>query len=98
MSNRRRLKLAAYALRDLQNFRSLLADMKRKEVSADEALAQVDLVFPDPSLAVREVAAETGKERLCPSCGRFVMVPPKGVREPVLICPACRFSVYEGVR
>lgn len=52
----------------------------------------------DAVTARREIRGARKEERRCPSCGRFVLIKPKGVGEPVLVCPKCHYSEYRGVR
>ncbi|MDX9896475.1 MAG: hypothetical protein RBS34_13590 [Desulfofustis sp.] len=96
------LNLAAYKIGSLQDARALLADARREGLTLDQALAEidnglpsVDRVVPAAKRAVRKMAE---REPRCPSCGRFVMTRPKGVTEPVLVCPKCHYSEYRGVR
>lgn len=83
---------ASYTRRDLQNARSMLKMAEKKKVSVSQLLLFIEEAL-DPPISIRPAGM---KEELCPSCGRFVMVPPRGVTEPVLVCPSCRYSEYRG--
>lgn len=84
----------AYTKRDLQTARSLLRRAQRERLTVDELIALIDARL-DQEIAVRPAEVT---EVVCPSCNRFALVRPDGVSEPVLACPSCRYSVYEGVR
>lgn len=95
------MKLHAYKVGSLQDARSLLADACREGLSLDELIELLDRKLPtaEPLVpAAKRSIRKKDRESLCPSCGRFVMVPPKGVTEPVLVCPRCHYSEYRGVR
>lgn len=84
----------AYTTGSLQDARSLLFDARREGLDLDQVLRDLDRRLPP----VLTTTPAPSVEQICPSCGRFVLVRPKGVREPVLACPSCRYSRYEGVR
>ena len=88
------MNLAAYTTGSLQDARSLLIEARRKRLTLDQVITAIERRLPP----VDSVTPARRTEQPCPSCGRFVLVRPRGVAEPVLVCPACRWSIYEGVR
>ena len=88
------LSVAAYSMGSLQDARSLLIEARADGLSIDQVIAVIDAGMPP----VGAVSPARPGEWRCPSCGRFVLVRPRGVSAPVWVCPACRWSVYEGVR
>lgn len=91
------LRLEAYKRGSLQDARSLLTEAKRSGLTVEDVLQKIDQRLSGWE-AVETVIKAQRAEQLCPKCKRFVMIPPKGVTEPVVVCPSCRYSVYEGVR
>lgn len=93
------MELHAYTAGSLQDARSLVIEARREGLSLVELQALLDRAVPAGGAvltAARRVSGSGRGETVCPSCGRFVMVQPRGVSEPVLVCPSCRYSEYRG--
>lgn len=86
------MNLSAYTRRDLQNGKAMLTQARAENQTIDALLALIErAVHVEPAPELPKQLPPTGN---CPSCGRASMVPAKGVSEPVLVCPACRYSEY----
>jgi hypothetical protein len=79
----------------LQDARSFLIMAQSQGLDIIGVLNAIDnrLSGNEDAKAIIKIKPE---EQLCPNCGRFVMVPPIGVAEPVLVCPSCHYSEYRG--
>lgn len=96
------LNFNAFSDRDLATTLAVLA--QDRQMSVEELVHAVQeeisrrgrLAGVEPAQPLRTGSGQA--EKRCPSCGRFVLLRPKGVAEPVLVCPACRYSEYAGVR
>jgi hypothetical protein len=87
-------KLSAYNGRTLQDCKAILIIAERMGLSIGQVITALDSKTPEVVNARPYTDQE--KEIKCPSCGRFVLIRPKGVAEPVLVCPSCRYSEYRG--
>lgn len=86
------MKLHSYKFGSLQDARSVLVQGKAEGLSIDEMIAEIDAIAPQAVSVRRPIKPRP--EDICPSCGRFVMIKPKGTSEPVLVCPRCHYSEY----
>ena len=94
----------AFTLKQLQDSRALLqyfvsngvTDVERAGLLLDKEIAMRISGMAKP-VVHNGNSTVTKSHTLCPSCGRAYMVPPKGTDEPILVCPACRYSIYERV-